>query len=595
METLKGMERTHNCGELRKSDEGKEVRLAGWVSRRRDHGGLIFVDMRDRSGIVQVVFDASAMGEDAFHKAETLRNEFVIGIRGTVRARSDETINPKMATGEIEIVTNELRILNKAKTPPFYIQDGIDVDENVRLRYRYLDLRRAEMQQNIILRHRVTKIMRDYLDENGFLEIETPMLCRSTPEGARDFLVPSRLNPGQFYALPQSPQIFKQLLMVSGFEKYFQIVRCFRDEDLRADRQPEFTQLDIETSFLNQDQIITIMEGLIKKIFETTLDVKIDIPFRRMSWQEAMDRFGTDKPDLRFGMELQDISEYVKGSDFKVFSSVLESGGQIKVINVEGYANIPRKELDGLVEYAKIYGAKGLAWIQYTAEGIKSPFKKFYSDETFAQIKKAVGAETGDLLLVVGDKPSVVAQALGELRLEMARRRKLIDENKLCFLWVVDFPMFEYVEEDKRYKAMHHPFTAPREEDVEFLLTAPEKVKANAYDIVLNGVEVGGGSLRIYNSDLQEKVFEAIGLTKEEAHAKFGFLMDAFEYGTPPHGGIAFGLDRLVMLMAKRKSIRDVIAFPKTQSAIDPMSHAPSEVEEKQLRELHIKSRVSSK
>ena len=589
METLKGMERTHNCGELRKSDEGKEVRLAGWVSRRRDHGGLIFVDMRDRSGIVQVVFDASAMGEDAFHKAETLRNEFVIGIRGTVRARSDETINPKMDTGEIEIVTNELRILNKAKTPPFYIQDGIDVDENVRLRYRYLDLRRAEMQQNIILRHRVTKIMRDYLDENGFLEIETPMLCRSTPEGARDFLVPSRLNPGQFYALPQSPQIFKQLLMVSGFEKYFQIVRCFRDEDLRADRQPEFTQLDIETSFLNQDQIITIMEGLIKKIFESTLDVKIDIPFRRMSWQEAMDRFGTDKPDLRFGMELKDISEYVKGSDFKVFSSVLENGGQIKVINVEGYANIPRKELDGLVEYAKIYGAKGLAWIQYTSEGIKSPFKKFYSDETFAQIKQAVGAETGDLLLVVGDKPSVVAQALGELRLEMARRRKLIDENNLCFLWVVDFPMFEYVEEDKRYKAMHHPFTAPREEDVEFLLTAPEKVKANAYDIVLNGVEVGGGSLRIYNSDLQEKVFEAIGLTKEEAHAKFGFLMDAFEYGTPPHGGIAFGLDRLVMLMAKRKSIRDVIAFPKTQSAIDPMSHAPSEVDEKQLRELHIR------
>ena len=366
METLKGMERTRNCGELRKIDEGKEVQLAGWVSRRRDHGGLIFVDMRDRSGIVQVVFDEASLGTDAFNKAETLRNEFVIGIRGTVRARSDETINPKMDTGEIEIVTNELRILNKAKTPPFYIQDGIDVDENVRLRYRYLDLRRPEMQQNIMLRHRVAKLMRDYLDENGFLEIETPMLCRSTPEGARDFLVPSRLNPGQFYALPQSPQIFKQLLMVSGFEKYFQIVRCFRDEDLRADRQPEFTQLDIETSFLNQDEIITLMEGLIKKIFETTLDVKVETPFRRMSWQEAMDRYGSDKPDLRFGMELQDISEYVKGSDFKVFSSVLENGGQIKVINVEGYANIPRKELDGLVEYAKIYGAKGLAWIQYT-------------------------------------------------------------------------------------------------------------------------------------------------------------------------------------------------------------------------------------
>ena len=600
METLTGMERSHNCGELRKIDEGKDVQLAGWVSRRRDHGGLIFVDMRDRSGIVQVVFDESIMALNqladeaatGFHKAETLRNEFVIGVRGKVRARSVETINPKMATGEIEIAVSELRILSKAKTPPFYIQDGVDVDENVRLRYRYLDLRRPEMQKNIMLRHRVTKIMRDYLDENGFLEIETPMLCRSTPEGARDFLVPSRLNPGQFYALPQSPQIFKQLLMVSGFEKYFQIVRCFRDEDLRADRQPEFTQLDIETSFLNQDDIIGLMEGLLKNIFETTLDVKVETPFKRMSWQDAMDRYGSDKPDLRFGMELKDISEYVKGSDFKVFTSVLENGGQIKVINVEGYANIPRKELDGLVEYVKTYGAKGLAWIQYTEEGIKSPFKKFYSEETFEQIKKAVGAETGDLLLVVGDKPSVVAQALGELRLEMARRRNLIDADKLCFVWIVDFPMFEYVEEDKRYKAMHHPFTSPRDEDVEFLLTAPDKVKAKAYDIVLNGVEIGGGSLRIYNSELQEKVFEAIGLTKDEARAKFGFLMDAFEYGTPPHGGIAFGLDRLVMLMAKRKSIRDVIAFPKTQSAIDPMSHAPSEVDDKQLRELHIKTTV---
>lgn len=591
METLKGLERNTNCGEIRKADEGKEVQLAGWVSRRRDHGGLIFVDMRDRSGIVQIVFDEAAMKND-FAKAETLRNEFVIGVRGKVRARSEDTVNPKMATGEIEIVVSELRILNKAKTPPFYIQDGVDVDENVRLRYRYLDLRRAEMQKNIMLRHRVAKIMRDYLDDNGFLEIETPMLCRSTPEGARDFLVPSRLNPGQFYALPQSPQIFKQLLMVSGFEKYFQIVRCFRDEDLRADRQPEFTQLDIETSFLNQEDILTLMEGLIKNIFEKTLDVKIETPFLRMSWQEAMDRFGSDKPDLRFGMELQDISEYVKGSDFKVFTSVLESGGQIKVIKVDDYANIPRRELDGLVEYVKIYGAKGLAWIQYTEEGIKSPFKKFYSDETFEQIKQATGAKTGDLLLVVGDKASVVAQALGELRLEMARRRNLIDEDKLSFLWIVDFPMFEYVEEDKRYKAMHHPFTAPREEDVEFLLTDPEKVKANAYDIVLNGVEVGGGSLRIYQSDLQEKVFEAIGLTKEEARAKFGFLMDAFEYGTPPHGGIAFGLDRLVMLMAKRKSIRDVIAFPKTQSAVDPMSHAPSEVDDKQLRELYIKTAV---
>ncbi len=595
METLKGMKRTHVCGALRKSDVDAEVSLAGWVSRRRDHGGLIFVDMRDRSGLVQVVFDAAAMGEEAFHKAETMRSECVIGVRGKIRARSEDTINPNMETGEIEVVATELRILNKAKTPPFYIQDGVDVDEMVRLKYRYMDLRRPEMQKNIMLRHRVTMIMRDYLDKHGFLEIETPMLCKSTPEGARDFLVPSRLNPGCFYALPQSPQIFKQLLMVSGFEKYFQIVRCFRDEDLRADRQPEFTQLDIETSFLDQEDILTLMEGLIKDIFETTLDVKVETPFRRMEWDEAMERYGSDKPDLRFDMELMDISEYVKGSDFKVFSSVLENGGQVKVINVEGYANIPRRELDGLVQYVQGYGAKGLAWIQYAEEGIKSPFKKFYSDETFEEIKKATGAKTGDLLLVIADKPLVVAQALGELRLEMARRRGLIDPDKLCFLWVVDFPMFEYVEEDKRWKAMHHPFTAPREEDVQYLKSEPGRVKAVAYDMVLNGVEIGGGSLRIYNSELQAKVFEAIGLTDEEARAKFGFMMDAFEYGTPPHGGIAFGLDRLIMLMAKRKSIRDVIAFPKTQSASDVMSHAPSEVDDKQLRELSIRTAVAAK
>ena len=595
METLEGMKRTHHCGDLRKTEVGQEIVVCGWVSRRRDHGGLIFVDLRDRSGFVQVVYDEAAMGIEAFHKAETLRSEFVIGVRGKVRARTEDTVNPHMETGEIEIVCEELRLLNTAKTPPFYIQDGIDVDEMLRLKYRYLDLRRPEMQKNIILRHRVTKIMRDYFDRNGFLEIETPMLCRSTPEGARDFLVPSRLNPGQFYALPQSPQIYKQILMLSGFEKYFQIVRCFRDEDLRADRQPEFTQLDIEMSFIDQETILTMMEGMVTELFDKAIGAKISAPFLRMTWDEAMDRYGSDKPDLRFDMELMDISEYVKGSDFKVFSSVLENGGQVKVINVEDYANIPRRELDGLVEYVKNYGAKGLAWIQYTEEGVKSPFKKFYEDAVFEKIKAACHAKTGDLLLVIADKPLVVAQALGQLRLEMGRRRGLIDADALKFLWVVDFPMFEYSEEEKRWKAMHHPFTAPRQEDIPYLQSDPGRVKANAYDMVLNGVEIGGGSLRIYDSELQEKVFEALGFTPERAHAKFGFMMDAFKFGTPPHGGLAFGLDRLVMLMAQRKSIRDVIAFPKTQSAADVMAQAPDTVEEKQLKELSIRTAVKAK
>lgn len=595
METLEGMKRTHHCGELRKSDVGKEAVLCGWVSRRRDHGGLIFVDMRDRSGLVQVVYDESEMNEGTFHKAESLRSEFVIAVRGKVRGRSEDTVNPKMDTGEIEVVCAELRILNTSKTPPFYIQDGIDVDENLRLKYRYLDLRRPEMQKNIMLRHKVTMIMRNYFDKHGFLEIETPMLCKSTPEGARDFLVPSRLNAGTFYALPQSPQIYKQILMLAGYEKYFQIVRCFRDEDLRADRQPEFTQLDVETSFLSQEEILTFTEGMIKNLFKEAIGAEIETPMLRMTWDDAMDRFGSDKPDLRFGMELMDISEYMGGSDFKVFNSVLENGGQVKCIKVDGYADIPRRELDRLVEYVKNYGAKGLAWIQYAPEGVKSPFKKFYPQETFDKIAEATGAKTGDLLLVVADKRLVVAQALGALRLEMGRMRNLIDPDKLCFLWVIDFPMFEYSEEEKRWKAMHHPFTAPRNEDIQYLKSDPGRVKANAYDMVLNGVEIGGGSLRIYDSELQEQVFEAVGLTPEVAHERFGFMMDAFKYGTPPHGGLAFGLDRLVMLMAKRPSIRDVIAFPKTQSGTDVMSQAPSTVEDKQLRELHIRTVVPKK
>ena len=581
---MEGMKRTLLCGELRATNECQEVVFCCFVAHRRDHGGLIFIDLRDRSGLVQLVFAEDKIGADQFPKAESLRSEFVVAVRGKVSLRDKETINPNMETGEIEIYAEELRILNKALTPPFYIQDGIDVDENVRLKYRYLDLRRPEMQKNIMLRHRVTKLMRDYFDEHGFLEIETPMLTKSTPEGARDYLVPSRVNPGKFYALPQSPQNFKQLLMVAGYEKYFQIVRCFRDEDLRADRQPEFTQLDIEMSFVDQDYILNLMEGLVSGLYEKTIGEKVQTPFLRMTWDEAMDRYGSDKPDIRFGMELMDISEYVKGSDFKVFKSVLDNGGQVKVIKVDGYANIPRRELDGLVEYAQRIGAKGLAWIQYTETEIKSPFKKFYSEETFQKIKEATNAQTGDLLLVVADKPLVVAQALGELRLEMGRRRGLINENEYKFLWVVDFPMFEYDEENKRWKAMHHPFTAPRDEDVQYLTTDPGRVKAKAYDMVLNGVEIGGGSLRIYNSDTQEKVFEAIGLTPEQAHEKFGFMLDAFKYGTPPHGGLAFGLDRMVMLMAKRNSIRDVIPFPKTQSAGFLMTQAPSEVDAKQLR-----------
>ena len=582
--------RSHNCGELGKDLAGQQVVLCGWVAKRRDHGGLIFVDLRDRSGIVQVVADPDTAGA-SFKVAEDIRNEYVIKVSGKVALRDEATVNANIATGAIEVMAEEIEVLNAAKTPPFYIQDNIDTDENLRLKYRYLDLRRPEMQRNIILRHKVTKLMRDYLDTRNFLEIETPMLTKSTPEGARDYLVPSRVNPGKFYALPQSPQIFKQLLMVSGMERYFQIARCFRDEDLRADRQPEFTQLDMEMSFMEMDEILELMEGLIAYIFEGALGKKIQTPFQRLTWDEAMDRYGSDKPDLRFGMELINMVDAVKDSNFKVFNQVIENGGVVKAINVKGYANIPRRECDSLVDFVGIYGAKGLAWMQIQEDGsVKSPIAKFFSEEQLANILTTAQAEAGDLVMFIADKPAVVAQALGALRIEMAKRRNLIDNDALAFAWVVDFPMFEYDEEEKRYVAMHHPFTSPRDEDLELLATDPGKVYAKAYDMVLNGTEIGGGSIRIHRRDVQKQIFSAIGLSDEEAQEKFGFMMNAFEYGAPPHGGLAFGLDRLIMIMAQRDSIRDVIAFPKTQSAACVMTQAPNDVDDKQLRELHIKT-----
>lgn len=589
MENMVGMHRTCGCGDVREHHSGKQLTLAGWVQRRRDHGGLIFVDLRDRSGVVQLVFSPQ-YGELAFHKAEDIRNEYVVAIIGQVRERSEDTVNSNMPTGKIEVVVTEMRILNKAKTPPFYIEDDISVDENVRLKHRYLDLRRPEMQRNLIMRHKIIHEMRSFLNELDFLEIETPMLTKSTPEGARDYLVPSRVNAGKFYALPQSPQIFKQLLMVSGFERYFQVARCFRDEDLRADRQPEFTQLDMEVSFEDQDFILNLVENMMHRVFKNVLDMDIPTPFKRITWDDAMNLYGSDKPDLRFDMHFYEISDLLRDTEFKVFRNVLDNGGQVKAITVKGNAGIPRRELDDLVDYVGQYGAKGLAWIGFNEDGtLKCQITKFLGEEKVREIGKICEAEKGDLVLIIADKPKVVAQALGELRLEMARRMNLINPNEFCFRWVVDFPMFEYNEEEKRYVAMHHPFTAPRDEDVEHLLTNPGNVYAKAYDLVINGVEAGGGSLRIYQEDLQEKVFQAIGISREEAEEKFGFLLKAFQYGAPPHEGIAFGLDRLVMLMLHRASIRDVIAFPKTQSAVDQMAEAPNVVTEKQLGELHIK------
>jgi len=583
-------ERVEN-GELELAKVGEVVRLLGWVQRRRDHGGLIFVDLRDRTGIVQVVFDPEKMG-DGFSTAESLRSEFVVSIQGQVIARPEGMINPNLATGKIEIVAQSLEVLNGAKTPPYYLVDQVDVDETVRLRYRYLDLRRPEMQAVFKIRHRVTQIMRNFFDSQGFYEIETPMLNKSTPEGARDYLVPSRVHPGEFYALPQSPQIYKQLLMVGGMEKYFQIARCFRDEDLRADRQPEFTQLDVEMSFVEVEDILPMMEELMAEIFSETVGKAVITPFPRLTYKEAMDRYGSDKPDTRFGMELIDVAELVGKTGFKVFANAVANGGSVKCICAKGCAGLPRREIDDLAKFVSTYRAKGLAWIVLAEGGIKSPIAKFFKEEEMAALIERTGAETGDILFFVADTYSIVSDALGHLRLELAKRLELIEEGVLQFLWVTEFPLLEYDEEQKRHIAIHHPFTAPMDEDLHLLETDPLNVRAKAYDMVLNGTELGGGSIRIHRREVQERLFKLLGFSEEEAVAQFGHLMEAFEYGTPPHGGIAFGLDRMIMLLTGKDNIRDVIAFPKTQSASDLMAHAPSPVADKQLKELHIQTNV---
>jgi aspartyl-tRNA synthetase len=589
MESMGGLRRSHNCQALGPDDIGKEVTLMGWVLRRRDHGGVIFIDLRDRWGITQVVFNPE-VNPKVHAKAHDLRSEWVIAVRGQVIERPSGMINPKLSTGAIEILVGELRILNVSKTPPFPLDEEIEVAEGLRLKYRYLDLRRPDMTSNLVMRHKACQAMRTFLNSQDFLEIETPMLTRSTPEGARDYLVPSRVNPGRFYALPQSPQLFKQILMVAGMDRYYQIVRCFRDEDLRADRQPEFTQIDLELSFVEEEDLFKVGEGMMTELFRATLDLELSPPFPRMTYAEAMRRFGTDKPDLRFAMELVSLTELVANCGFKVFASVVESGGLVKSINAKGCADFSRKDLDDLTAYVAQFGAKGLAWVKVKEDGEwQSPIAKFFTDAERAAMAAALDAAPGDLLFFVADTTTVVHQALSELRLEMARRLGLLAKDHFSFLWVTDFPLLEYDHEEKRHVAVHHPFTAPREEDIALLDTDPGKALSRAYDLVLNGTEIGGGSIRIHRQDMQDKVFRALGISPEEAIDKFDFLLRALELGAPPHGGMAFGLDRLLMILAGRDSIRDVIAFPKTQKATCPLTEAPAPVARKQLTELHLR------